>query len=307
MLDGRKGRHNKWEILLKSILSLVGVAILAMGATLCQQGNVGLDPYTAVNIGVSDKLGLSLGTYQLLANLLIIIVVILLDRKKIGIGTIINMVCAGFMIDWFSAIYRSVFHYDATLFTGIVNGVLGLLLFTLGTSLYMSANVGVAPYDALAPIASKRLHIKYKICRIVQDISFMIAALFAGGPIGLATVIISFFAGPLITFWNTHVSKSIVSTMDDFSENPSGKKIGHGFDSAGRYTVHLVRHSYQQTLLTQEQLSQYSDEELERRVEQTRRTLKDTRRVIRHTLLQYGMLKREELRRKRAESHTKKR
>lgn len=290
------------EIFLKSMMSLIGVALLAMGAMLCKEGKVGLDPFTAINIGISEKIGLSLGTYQLLANLVIILFVFFLDRKKIGIGTIINMVGAGFMIDWFSYIYNSIFHYEPTILTSIVNGILGLLLFTLGTSLYMCANVGVAPYDALAPIASKRLKIKYRICRVVQDIGFMVSALLAGGPIGLATIIISFFAGPLISFWNNKISKNIASALVEFSKNPSGRNIGYGFGGAGRYTVNLVRYSYNQTLLTQEQLSDYSDDELEQRVRQTRHTLKDTKTVIRNTLIQYRLLKKEERRRKKAES-----
>ncbi|RYL93486.1 membrane protein [Sporolactobacillus sp. THM7-4] len=306
MLFGLNSRQSRLELLFKSVLSLFGVAVLALGATLCREGKVGLDPYTAVNIGVSEKIGMSLGTYQLLANMVIILLVLLLDRKKIGIGTIMNMVGAGYLIDWFSAVYRQLFQYQPTLLTGIINGLSGLLVFTLGTSLYMSANVGVAPYDALAPIASKRLHIKYRFCRVVQDIGFMIAGWIVGGPIGLATVIISFFAGPLITFWNNHFSKGLVSSLVEFSRHPGGRNIGQGFDIARRYTVNLVRHSYQQTLLTQEQLSHYSDEELELRVKQTRRAVRDAKSVVKNTLIQYGMLKREEMRRKREENRDKK-
>jgi uncharacterized membrane protein YczE len=294
--------HRLLELFIKSMISLVGVAILAVGATLCKVGNVGLDPFTALNIGISDKLNLSLGTYQLLTNIVIIVFVILLDRKKIGIGTVINMVFAGFMIDWFSSAYTSLFHYQPTLLTGIVNGLLGLLFFTLGTSIYMTANLGVAPYDALAPIASTRLHIKYKFCRIVQDVGFMIAAIIAGGPIGLATIIISFFAGPLISFWDHHVSEKLVDTLVDFSKEPSGKKIGHGIDVAGKSTVNLVKHSYIQTLEMQEKLSHYSDSQLQQTEKQIRRNLKDARAVLKNSVIQYGMIKKEERRRKRKES-----
>ncbi|MDN3955540.1 YczE/YyaS/YitT family protein [Sporolactobacillus laevolacticus] len=303
MTENLNNPHRWLEMFLKSILSFIGVAILAIGAMLCKEGNVGLDPFTALNIGVSGKIHLSLGTYQLLTNVFIIIFVILLDRKKIGIGTIINMVFAGFMIDWFSAFYNTVFHYHPTFLTGIVNGILGLLLFTLGTSLYMTANLGVAPYDALAPIASNRLHIKYKYCRMVQDIGFMIAALIMGGPIGLATIIISFFAGPLITFWDNHVSDNLVNTLVEFSKNPSGRKIGHGFDIAGKSTYNLVKHSYNHTVEIQEKLSHYSDQQLQQKEKQIRRTLKDARIVLKNSIIQYGLVKKEERRRERAENH----
>lgn len=297
-MSERSKNGQRWrELFSKTIFSLIGIAILALGATLCKQGKVGLDPFTALNIGVSSKLHLSLGTYQLLVNVAIIIFVVLLDRRKIGIGTIINMVFTGFMIDWFSRFYVSFFHYHATILTMIVNGLLGLLLFTLGTSLYMSANLGVAPYDAIAPIASNRLHIKYRFCRVAQDIAFMIVALIARGPIGLATIVIAFFAGPLITLWNKYVSNRLVSKVVAFSAHPSGKSIGQSFTGAGRYTYYLVKYSYDQTVEIQEKLSHYSDEQLHQKQKQARRTLRDTKTVIDNTRIQYGLLKKEERRR----------
>jgi uncharacterized membrane protein YczE len=293
--------HQFFERIIRSLVSLVGVAILALGATLCKVGNVGLDPFTAINLGISDKLHLSLGVYQLLANIVIIIFVLLLDRKKIGIGTVFNMVLAGFLIDWFSTLYSTMFHYQPTLLTSIINGILGLLVFTLGTSLYMTADLGVAPYDALAPIASTRLNIRYLYCRIVQDIAFMIGALIMGGPIGLATIIISFFAGPLITFWDQHVSEKMVNQLVDFSKEPSGKKIGHGIDVAGKSTYNLVKGSYIHTVEIQKKLSHFSDQELEQKTRQVRQTATQARRVLRTSFAQLLLLKKEQNRRKKSE------
>ncbi|RYL93295.1 YitT family protein [Sporolactobacillus sp. THM19-2] len=297
MSESLENKHHWLEIFLKSIFSFIGVAILALGATLCKVGNIGLDPFTAVNIGISHKLNMSLGLYQLIANAFIMIFVILLDRKKIGIGTVINMVGAGFMIDWFSGLYSSIFHFEPSMLTSVVNGILGLLLFTLGTSLYMSTNLGVAPYDALAPIASTRLHIKYRFCRVAQDIGFMVAALFFGGPIGLATIIISFFAGPLITFWDKSLSDRLISGLVEFSKQPSGKSIGHGVTGAGRFTYGIVKKSYNQTLEIQEKLSQYTDLQLQLKQEQARQDLEDARKLVINSRKMYGMLKREEERR----------
>ncbi|MCO7127919.1 membrane protein [Sporolactobacillus shoreicorticis] len=298
MNEGEINPHRKFEFFIKSIISLIGVAILAAGATLCKMGNVGLDPFTALNIGVSNKVHMGLGLYQLLTNIVIIVIVILLDRKKIGIGTVFNMVFAGFMIDWFSTLYETLFHYQPTLLTAIVNGVLGLLLFTLGTSLYMTADLGVAPYDALAPIASTRLHIKYKYCRIVQDLVFMIAALIMGGPIGLATIIISFFAGPLITFWDHKLSEKLIDSVADFSREPSSKKIGHGFDLAGKSTYNFVKDSYIHTVEIQKKLSHYSDQELELKQKQVRHTVSQARTVLKDSVIQLGLLRKKQHRRK---------
>jgi Predicted membrane protein len=300
--EERKPSHRYLQLVLKSLISLIGVAILALGATLCRVGNVGLDPFTALNIGVSGKLHLSLGLYQLLTNLVIILLVIFLDRKKIGIGTVFNMVFAGFMIDWFSSLYSMMFHYQPTLLTAVINGLLGLLLFTLGTSLYMTVDLGVAPYDALAPIFSSRLHIKYKFCRIAQDLLFMIAALLMSGPIGLATIIISFFAGPLITFWDHRFSEKVIHQVIEFGKDPSRKKIGHGFDVAGKSTYNFVKGSYVSTVEIQKKLSRYSDQELEQKQRQVRQSVRLARSILKKSVVQLGLLKREQHRRDQAKN-----
>lgn len=52
-------------------MSIVGVTVLSIGATFLRGGKVGLDPFTAINTGISNKLGLGLGVYQLAVNFVI--------------------------------------------------------------------------------------------------------------------------------------------------------------------------------------------------------------------------------------------
>ena len=55
----------------------------------------GTDPFTAMNLGISEKIGLLLGHWQLLFNLILFIFVVFGDRRQIGIGTVANMVLVG--------------------------------------------------------------------------------------------------------------------------------------------------------------------------------------------------------------------
>ena len=117
----------------------------------------GLDPFTAV-------------------NLVIFIFILWLDRKQIGIGTILNMVLVGFEIQWFTTIYHQLFGYRTTFLIVAADTLIGLILFTLGASLYMAPDLGAAPYDAIAPIITQRTKLSYRTARITQDVLFMVAA-----------------------------------------------------------------------------------------------------------------------------------
>lgn len=198
------------SIAIRSLYALIGVAILAFGAATLRVGQVGLDPYTAANIGIGETLGLSLGVYQLLINLVILALVFIFNRKYIGIGTVINMVLTGFFIDFYTWLYGQFFPIPINLVTQGILLVLGVIIFTFGASFYMSAKLGNAPYDAIAPIIVDYTHAPYRFVRIAQDVFFVILAFLFGGPVGVGTVINAFFTGPLISFWNTAVSEPFI-------------------------------------------------------------------------------------------------
>ncbi|WP_312497686.1 hypothetical protein [Enterococcus sp.] len=191
---------------LRSLYALIGVAILGFGAALLRVGGVGLDPYTAANIGVGAVLGLSLGTYQLMINAVILVLIFIFGRRHIGIGTIINMVLTGFFIDFYTMIFdRLSVAPDGWLQQGLFL-LIGVLFFTFGASFYMSAHLGSAPYDALAPTIVDRTKANYRVVRVIQDVSFALIGLFTGGPIGIGTFICAFLVGPLIKFWDDFIS-----------------------------------------------------------------------------------------------------
>lgn len=224
MQETTKKKSGK-EVGMRTLMSLMGVIIMSLGVTLLNIGDLGLDPYTALNLGISEKLTISLGIYQLISNLVIIIAVFLLSRKMIGIGTVLNMVLIGFLVDWFSALHDSFFQLNVTYLLQGCYLLAGIVLFTLGSSLYMGAELGVAPYDAVAPIISERFHISYRICRVLQDLLFMGAAFLAGGPFGIVTIFTAFFAGPLIVFWNDHASKPLVAKIKAVSGSSSTNRV----------------------------------------------------------------------------------
>lgn len=198
------------ERAMRSLYALIGVVILAFGAATLRIGQVGLDPYTAANIGIGNVLGLSLGVYQLMINFIILGIVFILGRSYIGIGTVINMVLTGFFIDFYTWIYTDFITIKINFFTQSLALVIGVLIFTFGASFYMSAKLGNAPYDAIAPIIVERTKFHYRSVRVSQDIFFVVLAFIFGGPVGIGTVINAFFTGPLIDFWNKKVSQPII-------------------------------------------------------------------------------------------------
>ncbi|MFF2269224.1 YitT family protein [Cellulosimicrobium cellulans] len=203
-------RSRPSHVVLRAVWALLGVAVLGLGSAVLLSAHVGVDPFTAANIGASTLLGVDLGVYQLAINAVLLVPVVVWGRRYIGVGTIINMVMTGFFVQWFSALLGPLVPDPPDRLVQTALFVVGIVLFTAGASAYMTAGVGTAPYDAIAPIVVDRTHARYRVVRVVQDLAFVGLAIALGGPVGVGTVMTAFFAGPLIDFFTERVNKPLL-------------------------------------------------------------------------------------------------
>ncbi|MBG9977170.1 YczE/YyaS/YitT family protein [Ruoffia tabacinasalis] len=206
---------NGKEFIWKALMSLIGITLISFGAALSQTMNMGLDPFTAINTGASELLGFTLGNYQLFVNAAILAIILFFDRKIIGWGTIFNLVLVGYMIEFFISMLES--FIDPTQFAFIVQlliTVVAILIFTFGVALYMAADLGVSPYDAIAPVITDRVSASYKTVRMIQDIVVVITAWILGGPVGVSTFITGFLAGPLIDFFSNRFTRKLTDKIE---------------------------------------------------------------------------------------------
>ena len=206
---------NGKEFIWKALMSLIGISLISFGTALSQTMNMGLDPFTAINAGASELLGFTLGNYQLFVNAAILAIILFFDRKIIGWGTIFNLVLVGYMIEFFISMLES--FIDPTQFVFIVQlliTVVAILIFTFGVALYMDADLGVSPYDAIAPVITDRVSASYKTVRMIQDIVVVITAWILGGPVGVSTFITGFLAGPLIDFFSNRFTRKLTDKIE---------------------------------------------------------------------------------------------
>ena len=169
---------------------------------------------------ISGYIGMSFGTWQLIMNIAILIVVFFTVRRCIGAGTIVNMVCVGYGADLICWLVQDVLHVQTTLPFRIVMLILGCLFAGLGVAFYMVAEMGIAPYDSVALILQKwaKGKIPFHFARIATDVvcvlTGVIFCLVSGDSVwmivGIGTIINAFFNGPLIQFFRTHVTEPLL-------------------------------------------------------------------------------------------------
>ncbi len=184
-------------------MMITGVTVQGFGLSLLIRLALGTDPCSCLTQGVINYLPISFGTAQLLCHLVTFVFVLRFDMSYIGFGTIGNMVFLGYISDFFGWIWDSVLPQGVFASQPVRWGLLVpvLIVFILGASTYMTAGLGSSPYDAMPFIISHKCKkIPFKAIRMIWDISFMAAGFALGGDVGIVTLGVAFFLGPVISF-----------------------------------------------------------------------------------------------------------
>lgn len=196
---------------LRVAVTIIGVLICGIAVGFSRYAAFGVDPFTVLMSGLDALIPIRYGTLYVIVNAVLLIFSVIFDRHYIGLGTIINLFFLGYVTEFTHMILVSLF---PTPYIGlrIAALVIGILLICISLALYMTADLGVSTYDAVALIIVNTWHIgKFSYMRIITDVVVIIAGvvcyLFTGSPIagitaflGIGTIITAFFMGPLVEF-----------------------------------------------------------------------------------------------------------
>jgi uncharacterized membrane protein YczE len=224
------------DLLKRLVLFFVGMSVIQFGVALFLKTNIGSDPFSVFTQGLAftlDKTGLrdfSLvkmisGKAEVtpgIANMIILIVlftiVLLVERKRIKIGTLICVVGVGPIIDLGIKVvsYFPVESYNIVIKALLV--ALGCLVIAIGFSVLSAANVGVAPNDIVPFIIQDKTKVQYRWIRITMDAVLLVVGFFLGGKVGIGTVISMLAIGPFIQFCLPHGEKFVNLVLNEKNE-----------------------------------------------------------------------------------------
>ena len=177
----------------------------------------GVDAFTCMNLGISGFLHMTFGTWQLLVNVVILGLVFWKARGRIGPGTVVNMVGVWYLADFLCWLFLGQLGLSVGMPLRIAFLLLGMLFLSFGCACYMSADMGIAPYDSAAFIITKYAgeRVSFRAARIATDVTVVLVGIvfsIAGGnsvwqAAGLGTVICSLCNGPLIQYFRSILQK----------------------------------------------------------------------------------------------------
>ncbi len=157
--------------------------------------HLGLAPWDVISVALYQKLGLSIGTWTVLTGIFLIILTLIMRGKHINIGTFLNTLLLGPMLDfflWTDMLPDAGFYWVDYLWLVAAIAIMGT-----GGGLYVSGGIGAGPRDGfMLTISDRTLHSVRKTRIIVESLAVGIGFIL-GGPVFIVTFLYTFIQSPI--------------------------------------------------------------------------------------------------------------
>ena len=216
-------KRTRKETVLRAIILFVGLLIAHLGVTLFLLADLGSDPFNVLVQGLFHSLEnltgfpfLTHGRVHIAVCFLIILVLLIVDRTYVKLGTIICMICGGPIIDMYSVFLAPILADMTSLIGRLFMLVAGCVILAYGMTIVIKSDAGTGPNDLVAVVISDKLHSKFGITRIAVDVCFVAVGYLLGGLVGIGTIICAFCVGPVASYFLPVNEKIIGKSLKHF-------------------------------------------------------------------------------------------
>ena len=170
-----------------------GLTLFGLGEGLLIVSASGASPWSVLAQGLFLNIGFSVGLITIFISFLILLLWFPL-KQKIGIGTILNALIIGLMID---VCIRHVATPESYI-DQILLGTVAVATVGLGGGIYLVANLGAGPRDGLMIGLQKKTNLPIALVRGTLEITVMSVGWYLGGTVGVGTLLFAFGIGPCV-------------------------------------------------------------------------------------------------------------
>lgn len=192
------------NLLVRVVILMLGLTVAHLGVTLFILADLGTDPFNVLVQGVFRSLSgwlhwsfLTHGRTHVAMCLLIVLVLLVVDRSYIRIGTLLCMLFGGPIIDVFTALLAPLFALGGGIVFKLIMLVLGCIILAYGMTIVIRSQAGTGPNDLVAVVISDKSKKKFSVIRILTDVAFVAVGFALGGSFGVGTLICAACVGPV--------------------------------------------------------------------------------------------------------------
>ncbi|WP_347552489.1 membrane protein [Pseudalkalibacillus hwajinpoensis] len=179
---------------------VIGLFVLTAGITFTIKSDIGAGAWDALNVGLADTIGLTVGSWVIIVGIILMFVNAFLIKAWPDFFALITILVTGVFIDfWLLYVFESWIVEDVFLAYGIF--IVGMIFIGLGIAIYLQAKFAVIPIDGLMLAIHQKTGLSIRTSKTIGELIALLAAVLFSGPIGMGTLFITFGIGPLVQFF----------------------------------------------------------------------------------------------------------
>lgn len=196
---------------MKFVLFIIGISILSLGIALTIQSDLGTSPFDALLVGLSENVGLTVGSWEVIMALILICSNAMLIKQKPELLGLMTAIIAGIGIDLWLFLLQDWLTFEMW-FSKLICFSFGLIIIGLGSSLYLHTNYAPIPVDRLTLIIRDLTKTNLFFARTLVYVLFLLVAFILQGPIGIGTILTVCFGGYILNVFMP-ITKRVLNHM----------------------------------------------------------------------------------------------
>lgn len=182
--------------LFQYFLFFLGLTFFGLGNAIAVKVKyVGLHPWEVLNVALYEHFGLTIGTWGVICGLALIVISLFVDRRYISIGTILNALCIGPIMDLF--LWLDILPKATNTWVDYLILLSGVVITGVGGGMYVAAGIGAGPRDGFMLSISDKTKLSVSSARIIVESLVLIIGFILGGPVFIATFVYTFIQSPV--------------------------------------------------------------------------------------------------------------
>jgi uncharacterized membrane protein YczE len=175
----------------------LGLVLFGTGLWLGLVAELGVGPWDVLTGGLSQQLGVRFGLMAIAVSVVVLLIG-LAARVRPGIGTLLNVVVIGVVIDVLLATPLLSGLDEQPLPLRLSATLLGIASVAAGSALYLGAHLGPGPRDGLMVALHLRTGWPVGTARAVLEGVVLLLGVLLGGPVGIGTLLFALGIGPAV-------------------------------------------------------------------------------------------------------------
>jgi len=190
------------NLVVRLVALFAGLILFGFAIVFMLESRLGLPPWDVFHMGIAEHTPLSLGTTTIVVGLIVLVIAWLVGSPP-GFGTFANAIVIGTSINILQSMDSIAQLSSSGLALRIGLLASGILLFGVGSALYIGAGMGAGPRDSLMLALSRRTGKRIGLVRLTIEIAVLILGVALGGEAGVGTVALALLVGPVVeaSFW----------------------------------------------------------------------------------------------------------